>query len=134
MSPSSSPRLYRCRRCSRLSARRQFCPERRVLRDRELKRRAYWVRRARGERIATAAERGYGREHFELRKRIEVLVDSGRAFCARCGRWIAPGEPWDLGHDDVDRSVYRGPEHRSCNRRTAGRRDDVARQRMSREW
>jgi hypothetical protein len=24
---------------------------------------------------------------------------------------IVPGEPWDLGHSDVDRSVYAGPEH-----------------------
>jgi hypothetical protein len=40
--------------------------------------------------------------------------------CARCGERIEPGEPWDLGHDDVDRSRYTGPEHRRCNRSTRG--------------
>jgi hypothetical protein len=31
-------------------------------------------------------------------------------------------EPWDLGHDDHDRSITRGPEHRDrCNRAAAGR-------------
>ena len=28
---------------------------------------------------------------------------------ASSSQWIAPGEPWDLGHDDFDRSRYVGP-------------------------
>ena len=29
---------------------------------------------------------------------------------------------WHLGHDDNDRTVYRGPEHESCNLKAAARK------------
>lgn len=65
----------------------------------------------------STSERGYGTAHQKLRAQVKrELVDPGLAFCWRCGRWINPGLPWDLGHDDEDRSLYRGPEHRRCNR------------------
>lgn len=67
-------------------------------------------------------DRGYGYDHEKLRAQVKPLVDAGKATCWRCGHPIAAGEPWDLGHDDDDRTKYRGPEHQACNRATAGRR------------
>ena len=29
---------------------------------------------------------------------------------------IQPGDDWDLGHIDGDKTRYRGPEHAGCNR------------------
>jgi len=66
--------------------------------------------------------RGYGTAHYAARERLLPFVLAGRVSCARCGEPILPGEPWDLGHDDLDRSRYSGPEHRRCNRSTSGRR------------
>lgn len=69
---------------------------------------------------ATPASRGYGAAHKAERRRWKTIVDSGRAVCARCGKPIAAGSAWDLGHSD-DRSRWTGPEHASCNRRAGGR-------------
>ncbi len=69
---------------------------------------------------ATTTSRGYGRYHRALRDQLAPIVAAGLARCARCGERIEPGEPFDLGHDDVDRSRYTGPEHRACNRATSG--------------
>ena len=66
--------------------------------------------------------RGYGGKHQALRKRVAVLVASGAAVCWRCSRPILPWMAWDLGHDDYDRNIYRGPEHRRCNRSSAASR------------
>ena len=71
--------------------------------------------------LSTAA-RGYGDHHQSLRKRWRRAVSMGGVACSRCGTPFAPGEPWDLGHDDHDRSRYTGPDHRRCIRATAGRR------------
>lgn len=68
-------------------------------------------------------ERGYGTEHDRLRREWAPKVATGNVRCWRCGRYIAPGEAWDLGHHDEDRSRYRGPEHANqCNRSAAGKR------------
>lgn len=72
-------------------------------------------------RSGSTSARGYGTPHQAKRKQLAPIVAAGRAVCWRCGFPIHPNEPWDLGHDDDDRRVYRGPEHRACNRATTGR-------------
>lgn len=67
----------------------------------------------------STADRGYGPLHRALRRRWEPQVRVGAVDCARCGRRIAPGDAWDLGHSD-DRRSYTGPEHASCNRSARG--------------
>lgn len=64
----------------------------------------------------TTAQRGYDYAHQQLRRAWEPRVAAGSVRCARCRRPIRPGSDWDLGHDDNDRSKYRGPEHQRCNR------------------
>lgn len=64
--------------------------------------------------------RGYGRRHKRLRKWWSPKVRAGVVDCARCGLPIKPNQPWDLGHDDDDRSVYNGPEHRHSRDCPAG--------------
>ena len=70
-------------------------------------------------------QRGYGYTHQQQRKRWAPTVQRGEVICARYGQpgypdcpgLIHPGQAWDLGHDDWDRTVYTGPEHMQCNRR-----------------
>lgn len=76
----------------------------------------------RRDRGGSTGARGYGSAHQKLRKVWKARVDAGGVRCARCGGMLVPGEPWDLGHDDFDRSRYTGPEHARCNRATSGRR------------
>jgi hypothetical protein len=71
--------------------------------------------------------RGYGWNHQKMRQIVQLEVAAGIAVCTRCGLRIDPGEPWDLGHDDYDRAIYIGPEHRACNRATASRRRRTSR-------
>jgi len=73
------------------------------------------------QRKSTTSERGYGPEHDRLRAELAPVVATGTVRCWRCGRLIAAGAPWHLGHDDVDRSVYRGPEHPRCNTSAAAK-------------
>jgi hypothetical protein len=72
--------------------------------------------KARGSR----QQRGYDATHDALRASWVRKVATGAVTCWRCGELIA-GD-FDLGHDDHDRSKYRGPECIPCNRGTATRR------------
>ena len=73
---------------------------------------------ARGSR----QQRGYGAAHEQLRADYQRRMNRGETFdCWRCDDQIDP-EHWQLGHDDHDRSIYRGPECVPCNLATSGRR------------
>ena len=61
-------------------------------------------------------------EHRKLRAQCKRDVDAGNGHCWRCGTWIQPGTAWHLGHDDNDRSLYRGIECVPCNLTTAARK------------
>lgn len=68
----------------------------------------------------TTTQRGYGYVHMRTRAEWKPYVDAGLVDCWRCGLLITPrpwlkGDGWHLGHDDHDRTIYRGPEHSECN-------------------
>ena len=67
------------------------------------------------------AERGYGRNFQAERRQLANQLKIGPLKCWRCLKPINPGQAFDLGHDDNDRSIIRGPEHQSCNRSAAGK-------------
>lgn len=69
-------------------------------------------------------QRGYDHQHRQLRKQWQQRIDSGETVnCWRCGEPIHPDTQWDLGHDDEDRNITRGPEHATrCNRSAAGKK------------
>ena len=77
-----------------------------------------------------ADQKVYGWRHQQLRRSWALRVEAGGVTCWRCGQRILSADRWDLGHDDWDRTRYRGPEHRRCNRATSGR----VKVRHSREW
>ena len=62
----------------------------------------------------------YGREHRALRRRLARDVEAGLGVCWRCGRPIAPGASWHLGHTD-DGSAHAGIECVPCNTSAGGR-------------
>ncbi len=72
-------------------------------------------------------DRGYDAQHDRIRAAYQRRMDAGETFT--CWRCAAKGKPhpvdptnWDLGHDDTDRTRYRGPECPPGNRATASRR------------
>jgi len=95
--------------CFEVASRGGRCPEH--ARDKERQRK-------------TSSQRGYGGKHQAERAEWQARLDAGEVIlCWRCAEPI-PRDPaeWDLGHDDDDRNIIRGPEHaRRCNRAAAGR-------------
>ena len=79
--------------------------------------------RLRDRERATPEARGYDAQHRASRRAWQARLDTGEhVTCWRCGAAIERGDEWDLGHDDHDRSITRGPEHRDrCNRSAAGK-------------
>jgi hypothetical protein len=72
----------------------------------------------------------YGAAHRALRERWVPIVAVRGATCARCGKPILPGAPFDLDHEDGSDTKYRGVAHVHCNRNSA---PSVGRK-TSREW
>jgi hypothetical protein len=81
----------------------------------------------------TSNARGYGRRHQVERERAKADVESGYAVCARCRLPLLPTQAWDLGHDDLDRSRYVGPEHRHAADCPRGGNRATSRHRKERE-
>ena len=79
--------------------------------------------------------RGYGRAHRARRAHLAPLVAAGVLDCARCGKRIEPGEPFDLGHLDGEKTRYSGVVHSHCNRRAGAIAGNAKRTRLtSRQW
>lgn len=58
----------------------------------------------------TTTQRGYGANHQQERAAWQRRINTGELIlCWRCGEQIQQGDGWHLGHDDVDRSITRGP-------------------------
>jgi hypothetical protein len=78
-------------------------------------------RRAHEQARGSRQQRGYDSNHDRLRAEWAPKVKTGRVICWRCRQLITADEPWQLGHDDEDRRIWRGPEHRFCNLSAAGK-------------
>ena len=98
-------RICAKRGCPAITDQRQ-CPTHRAEAD-----------RARG----TRKQRGYD-SAFDAERKVWVrMVETGEVNCWRCLKPILPDAPFDLGHDDDNRAIVRGPEHPGCNRSAAGK-------------
>ena len=94
---------------------------------------------ARVRKVEGHAQR-YGPKHRARRKVWADRITAGvPVYCWRpdCGALITPDTPWDLGHDDNDPTITRGPECATCNRGAAAHKLNTMKrgQRVtSREW
>jgi hypothetical protein len=88
---------------------------------------AGWHRRPRSGAAHRARQREYAsRAYRDAGRAAARHVATGHATCWRCGHHIPPtarrGPDWQLGHDDHDRRLIRGPEHTKCNLSAAARK------------
>lgn len=88
-----------------------------------------WQRRPNDAAAKERARTYSTAEHKRLRAHYKRLVANGSEYCWRCSRRIDPRSAWHLGHDDNDRTLYRGAEHAQCNIRAAARSGWEAQQR-----
>jgi len=78
-------------------------------------------KRARDAARGTRQARGYDAAHDALRADWQRRMNNGeRVTCWRHGEPIDPSN-WHLGHCDINRGVYHGPECVSGNSATSGR-------------
>ena len=75
-------------------------------------------------RPKASTSKRYGKAHERLRAAWVPIVNAGGVNCWRpeCRKLIAPYSDWQLGHDDWDRSITRGPECKSCNIKAAAKK------------
>ena len=78
------------------------------------------VATARRQARPNTTRRGYGSSHQKLRAQLLAQFVPGQP-CARCRKPITSRKDAQLGHDDHDRTRYRGLEHVACNEATSGR-------------
>ena len=92
-------------------------------------------RRPRKRAQASASARGYHYRHQKQREHWKPAVNAGIVQCQapvcleeRDGRsrWIIPGTPWHLGHNE-DRTAWTGPWHARCNLSEGATRGNRAR-------
>ena len=141
---NSSPRMCAGADCGEpaISQRHKYCDACRLAA--EVKRRGKsWAKLTEEQR---EARRAYDREryaqgkarsqssldagsarHVRLRNLLAPIVATGGVMCWRCGAPIGAEANWHLGHDDDDRSIYRGAEHATCNLRAGARAANQAR-------
>jgi len=105
----------RCCTCKEVKHELEFYPYQR--KERRNFRYCKACEKARDAKRGTFHQR-YGSEHGRVREEWRPKVEAGEVDCWRCGERIKPRDKWDLGHDDMDRTKYKGPEHRRCNRAT----------------
>lgn len=92
--------------------------------------------------MTTRHDQEYGTRHRMARRAaLAALEANDGAPCWRCGypMYYQDRGRLHLGHDDHDRSVYRGLEHARCNTSAGATQGNLARRRWakpptSRDW